>query len=407
MIEHYKIITITHKSAEIKDIGKFVIPESQDKPVYSILEALKKELSISELLYLPTCNRVMFFFCHEGKVDQKFLIQFTKNLYPEWDVTEAISKYIIHEGDLAIQHLYQVASSVDSLVVGEREIIRQLREAYTKCSKLGLTDDSIRIAMNTTVRTAKSIYATTKIGQKQVSVVSLAIKKLLESGISNQQRVLIVGAGQTNLLVCKFLKKLNFSNVTVFNRTLERAEEVASLVKGKALSIHEINKYTLGFDAMVVCTASTTPIINSEVYQQLLQGETGSKVVVDLAIPNNVDRQTVTSFNFNYIEIDGLKKLAKENLAIRSKEVIRATEIIEASLLEFKSLYTERQLEKAFHDMPVRIKEVKAKAINEVFRKEVDDLDDETKDLLERMLTYMEKKCIGIPMKVAKDTILP
>ncbi len=407
MIGNYKIITVTHKSSTIKDIGKFVLPESNGVPLSIRLEKAREQLSISDLLYLPTCNRVMYFFQTEREFEQGFLEEFTRFFYPEWKVGKAIGKFMFYEGEEAIRHLFEVASSVDSLVVGEREIIRQLRESYRKCQEMGIIGDSVRLAMDATVRTAKSVYATTGIGQKPVSIVSLAIKKLLEAGISPTDRVLIVGAGQTNLLVCKFLKKYGFTNVVVFNRSLTKAEEVAAVVAGNALPLSNLAEYDKGFDGMVVCTASTEAIITHELYKQLLKGEKDKKVVVDLAIPNNVAKEVVESFEIDYIEIEGLKKLAEKNLQFRSNEVEKAKLLIEESIIEFKSLYAERLLERAFGDMPKRIKAVKSKAINEVFRKEIDGLDDETRALMERMMDYMEKKCIGIPMKVAKETILP
>lgn len=405
MIEDYKIITITHKSAALKDIGQFVLPLSSDNPLPQRLEDLKSQLSITELLYLATCNRVLFFFCRKGTLDSKFLKEFTEVLYPERDAESDV--FITHEGEAALRHLFEVSASVDSLVVGEREIIRQLRQAYSKCYEEKLTDDSIRLAMDATVRTAKKVYAQTRIGEKQVSIVSLAVKKLLESGLSPEDKILIIGAGQTNTLVCKFLKKYEYSNVVVFNRTVAKAEKLAELTKGSALPLSELKNYKGGFDGIVVCTSSIEPILNKEMYSQLLQGDTAKKVVIDLAIPNNVSEEASTYFNMDYIEIDGLKVLAQKNLAFRTQEVSKAKEIINQEIEDYHSLYRERQLEKAFHNMPKRIKAVKEKAMNEVFVKEMDNLDDETKALLERMLTYMEKKCISIPMKVAKDTILP
>lgn len=405
MIEDYKIITITHKSAELKDIGHFVLPESNGNPLTEQLESLKKRLSISELLYLPTCNRVLFFFCHKGSLDTHFLQQFTEVLYPDWDTNNEV--FITHEGESALRHLFEVSASVDSLVVGEREIIRQLRQAYTKCNEEKLTNDCIRLAMDATVRTAKKVYAQTRIGEKQVSIVSLAVKKLLESGLNPSDKLLIIGAGQTNALVCKFLKKYEYTNVVVFNRSLEKAERLAELTKGEALPLSELENYKGGFDGIVVCTSSIKPILNLQTYSQLLQGDHQKKVIIDLAIPNNVSEDVVQQFDMNYIEIDGLKILAQKNLAFRTQEVSKAKEIIEKEIQDYHGLYRERQLERAFHAMPERIKEVKNKALNEVFAKEMDHLDDETKELFERMLTYMEKKCISIPMKVAKDTILP
>lgn len=405
MIEDYKIITITHKSAALKDIGQFVLPISSDNPLPQRLEALKNKLAISELLYLPTCNRVLFFFCHQGNLDSDFLKEFTEVLYPDWDARNDV--FITHEGEAALRHLFEVSASVDSLVVGEREIIRQLRQAYGKCHEEKLTSDSIRLAMDATVRTAKRVYARTRIGEKQVSIVSLAVKKLLESGLSPNDRILIIGAGQTNALVCKFLKKYKYSKVTIFNRTLAKAEKLAELTQGRAFPLSELQNYQEGFDGIVVCTSSIEPVLNVKTYSQLLQGERTKKVVVDLAIPNNVSEETSSRFDMEYIEIDGLKVLAQKNLAFRTQEVSKAKEIIEAEIRDYHSLYRERQLERAFHNMPKRIKAVKEKAMKEVFVKEMDNLDEDAKELLERMLTYMEKKCISIPMKVAKDTILP
>ncbi len=405
MIEDYKIITITHKSAALKDIGHFVLDESGDISLTDQLEILKEELSIPELIYLPTCNRVLFFFSSENTLDDSFLNQFTEILYPDWGTN--LDVFITHEGEDAIRHLFEVAASVDSLVVGEREIIRQLRQSYERCRKEQLTGDSLRLAMDATVKTAKRVYANTRIGEKQVSIVSLAIKKLLESHISKDDRILVVGAGQTNALVGKFLKKYEFSNIAIFNRTLPKAEELAHFTGGKAYALDSLKNYKAGFDCMIVCTGSTEPIITSDLYESLLIGEEDKKVVIDLAIPNNVDHPVPEQFVMDYIEIDGLKLLAKENLAFRAQEVFKAKDIIEQEICEYHTLYKERQIERAFSSMPTQIKEIKSRAMNEVFAKEMDHLDEETKDLLERMMTYMEKKCISIPMKVAKETILP
>ncbi|MGB1217613.1 MAG: glutamyl-tRNA reductase, partial [Saprospiraceae bacterium] len=401
-----KIITITHKNANLKDIGRFVISDSGGVSVPEQLQFLKDELSITGLLYLPTCNRVMFFFYHEGEMNADFLRNFANILYPDWGGACISEIFLLHEGDAAIRHIFEVAASVDSLVVGEREIIRQLREAYTWCLGKKLTDDNIRIALDMTVKTAKEVYNRTRIGEKPVSVVSLAIKELLSTNVAPDSRVLLVGAGQTNALVCKLLAKYGFSNLTIFNRTLAKAQELADCHKGEAYLLADLATYAKGFDVMVVCTAATEAIICKENYTFLLQGDSDTKHIIDLAIPNNVDKSILPDFDMNYVEIEDLKKMAKQNLLFRSKEVVKAQEIIGKSICEFNGRYKERQLERAFCEMPIQIKAVKHKAVNEVFRKEMDGLDDETKELMFRMMTYMEKKCISIPMKTVKQALL-
>ena len=211
---------------------------------------------------------------------------------------------MLHGGN-AVRHLLEVASSTDSLVVGEREILRQLREAYERCRTNGLTGDHIRLAMNHTIETAKEVYSKTGIGEKALSVVSLAFGEMMRADLPTDARILLIGAGQTNELFAKFLAKKQFGRVTVFNRTLAKAEKIANSLGGKALPLDELAFFTEGFDAMIVCTGAQEAIITPDLYEKLLVGETDKKIVVDISLPNNVARQVVDAHNIQYVEIEG------------------------------------------------------------------------------------------------------
>ncbi|MEM9990162.1 MAG: glutamyl-tRNA reductase, partial [Bacteroidota bacterium] len=250
-----------------------------------------------------------------------------------------------------------------------------------------------------------AVYSNTRIGEKPVSIVSLAIQQLRAAKLPKDARILLVGAGQTNALVGKFLKKYQYTNITVFNRTLERAEQLAEQIGGKSYRLSELNRYDEGFDCLVVCTGATKAIITPDIYAHLLQSCTASKLVIDLSIPNNVHKDTVQQHNMQYVEIENLRQCAKKNLAFRAEEVQRAKLLVDSALQEFPKLYHQRQITRAMRAVPAEIKAVKAHALNNVFKKEVEELDDNTRLLLERMLNYMEKKCISIPMKAAKEMI--
>lgn len=217
---------------------------------------------------------------------------------------------------------------------------------------------------------------------------------------------MLVGAGQTNGLVAKFLKKHGFDNVVVFNRSIEKAEKLATLLSGQAYPLSQLKDYNKGFDVLITCTGTTEAWIDADLYKEILNEEEGEKVVIDLAIPNNVHQEVIEQFDLNYIEIDILKSLAKQNMAFREKEVSFAREILNQELSDFDTHFQERQIEKAMRQVPTEIKAVKKHAINQVFKKEIDGLDDKTKDLMERMMSYMEKQCISIPMKAAKKATL-
>ena len=409
MLERLKILTVTHKKTNLTEIGNYVLKTDSKEMLCQRLQALQTQFQLEELLYLPTCNRVLYCFVTDHPIDTVFAAHFFQKINPNLTLKqiEEIDQHVnILEGKAAVAHLFDVAASIDSLVIGERQILRQLREAYEECHAWSLCGDYIRLLIQQAVKSAKEIYGKTRIGEKPVSIVSLAIQQLLKTQLPKEARLLLVGAGQTNNLVAKFLVKHNYTQVTVFNRSPEKAQEVAKLLEGRAFPLSDLKNYAEGFDAMIVCTGATQAIITSDLYKQLLQDESGEKIVIDLAIPNNVEREVVTSFPIHYIEIENLRTLAKENLAFRENEVGRAHQLIRTHLEEFPSLLRQRKLEVAFQEVPNAIKAIKRKAMDEVFRKEVEVLDADTRALMDRMLTYMEKKCIGIPMKVAREVVL-
>lgn len=403
MLNGYQILTVTHRRTALQYIEKFVITHTDEAGLRSKLEGLKAEFGLSELAYLATCNRVMFFFYTENNLAANFQSSFFRAINPSLSedfIGENVKQL---EGQAAIEHLYQVTASIDSLVVGEREILRQLREAYDRCQAWGLTGDHLRMAMQGAVVAAKEVYTETRLGDKPVSVVSLAMRELDKAKLPKSARILMVGAGQTNILVAKFLVKNGFENVAVFNRTMERAERIAKSLKGRAFGFDALANYAEGFDCLIVCTGATKAVIDNELYTKLLAGETDKKVVIDLSVPNNVCKEVVAEHDLHFIEIEGLRLLAQENRAFREQEVSVANTLLEEHIIEFLAVLRHRRIERAFHQVPKEVKAVREYAMNKVFKKEIDVLDDNTRELLERMMDFMEKKCTGIPIKIAKQ----
>jgi glutamyl-tRNA reductase len=369
------------------------------------LHELKERFQLQELFYLSTCNRVLYFFKSTDQLSATFQYHFFRHINASVTAERISESVIAHEGEAALSHLCHVAASVDSMVIGEREILRQLRTSYDQCQQWGLTGDDLRIAMELAVRTAKDVYSNTKIGEKSISIASLAALQLRNSGLSKDARILMIGAGQTNMLISKFLIKYGYTNVDVFNRTLEKATYLATQLGGDAYRLTDLATYDKGFDAIIICTGATKPVLTDELYTQLLQGDTSRKLVIDIAIPNNTDKRIVDEHEVKYIEVESLRHHAKENLAFRKAEVHRATAIVDQHLIEFPQIYQSRQLEKAMKTVPDAIKAVKNMALNDVFKSEVEALDEDSRELLERVISYMEKKCIGIPMRAARKAM--
>ncbi len=406
MIDNFHIIAFTHRNLELNDIGLLHIEQDRQE---ERLQHLKNSLELNELMFLSTCNRVEFLFCTEKEVDFHFIIRFFETLYPHFS-REQIGHYG-HRGDQfkgssAVQHMLSVASSIDSMVVGEREIITQVRNAFQVSKAMHLTGDFIRLLMRHTIETAKKVYTETSIATKPVSVVSLAYHKLRDMNIPLDARVIIVGAGVTNTNMSKFLRKHGFRNFTVFNRTFSKAETLANDLHGKAMPLTEISNYNEGFDVMITCTGSEHHIITPEVYKGLLNGENNRKVVIDLALPQDIDPQIVLDHAITHISVEVLQKISNENLKERSKEIQHVEEIIAEALYDFKNIQKIREVELAMRQVPQKVKEIRSTAVDEIFRNDIEGMDDQSREVLEKVLSYMEKKYMSMPMIMAKEILL-
>jgi glutamyl-tRNA reductase len=142
------------------------------------------------------------------------------------------------------------------------------------------------------------------------------------------------------------------------------------------------------------------------VYQSLLNGEDGKKVIVDLAVPNDTCPEVLANNNVHFIDVHSLQEVANKNLQERYDELVHAERIIEHNILEFMPVLTQRRVELAMRAVPAKIKEIKKLAINNIFAEDLGKLDDNSREVLERIMNYMEKKYISVPMVMAKEILV-
>jgi glutamyl-tRNA reductase len=406
VVDSFYSFAFTHRLIEVNKIGLLHIdPEDQKSKLF----LLKEESNISELLFLSTCNRVEFMLVTSDEVNLAYIQNSLNKLYP--NLSDIELKYFsanceLYVGQNAINHIFSVASSIDSMVLGEREIITQVRNAYELSRKNNLTGDFLRILIKHTIETAKRVYTETSIATKPVSVVSLAYHKLKSHRLDLNSRILIIGAGTTNSNLCRFLKKHGFKNFTVCNRTISKAKDLAKELSGSYLSLAELQSYNAGFDILLTCTASDHHLIGQNLYETMLNGEKDKKVVIDLAIPQDLNPEVLLKENLNYISIDVLQKESNDNLRERAKEIESVELILSEAINSFEYVLKERTVEIAMREVPQQIKNIKSTAINQVFKEEINSMDDHSKEVLEKILGYMEKKYISGPMKLAKDLLI-
>lgn len=403
MINNYKVITCNHLIADVSKLANYMLPTDEEGDG---LKSFKTSIQAEELIYLSTCNRVAYILYYKGEVNDAMLSNMCSLINPDQDEDQFVSHLGVYEGIEAVRHIMEVAGSIDSMVVGEREIFRQFREAYNTSLQLGISGDKLRILENAIVENTKSILTNTRIGEKPLSIASLAVVQALQNITQQDLSILLIGAGETNSLIAKLLKPKKLGKYHVINRSESSAKRLASFLDGTYSLLREVStKSHNTFDIIFVCTAAQKAILDRTMYDQIGIAQ-NNVVVIDLSIPQNVSQDVADLPNVHYISIKSLEELAALNLEHRKNEIVLAKQIITQAIQKFPKRFQERQIELALSSVPTEVKSVKDKAINSVYKARLDGLPTESQELIKEMMDYMEKKCISIPMKVAKKNLL-
>lgn len=402
-----KVIAITHKETDLSSIGHYHVP---DERVPEFLPAFQKAVGAEEMLFLSTCNRVEFVFTDEEEkhYEDQELRHFFKSFFGEdaERVEQGIRQAKVFEGADAIRHLFMVASSLESMVIGEREIITQVRNAFERCRQAGTTGDILRLVIDGTVKTAKEIYTRTRIATQPVSVVSLAYQKLRDLGMEPDGEVRVVGASKTNRSFCRFLKKHGFSNFRVHNRSLDKAQELAGDLDGDASDLEALTQLDHPPSILLSSTSSQEPVISKELYQEWKERGVAPKVIVDLALPSDLDPEAHPLHEGTYIGLQELQDKAQKNVKEREKEMEACLDIIEERIETFQRAYKEREVELAMRQVPEKVKEIKQSTMDSVFASEIEQMDEGSREVLDKVVKHLEKKYMSVPMKMAREILL-
>ena len=407
ILKTVQIIAFTHRRFNFDEIGLFHL---DDRNRIDVLTNLKTILDIDELMYLSTCNRVEFIISQEKKITDNFVEALINYLLADQllpNLKDIVDRAEIISNKAAVHHIFSVASSIDSLVVGEREIITQVRKAFEECREYNLCGDVIRVLVQSTISTAKKVYTESNIGTRPVSIVSLAFLELKKYISKKSKKILVIGAGKTVTSMLKFLSKNQQHHYTIYNRSIEKAYKLVEdlNIDADIYPLTELENHSSKFDFIISCTSSNEIVLSMEKFQKINKNNTKS-VIVDLAVPNDCDIKISEKNKIKIINVDQLKVRAEENLQARGEEIKRCLDIIDRQILKYYIAEKERNLVRALSSGPKSIKGIRQKAFGEVFAKELETLDPGTIEVVNSLVDYIEKKYISVPMKMAKEILL-
>jgi len=402
-VEHLQILSLNFQHASIEDVGLLhVAPDEQP----AVLTNWKIQLGLQGIVFLSTCNRVEFimsdekYFCmgRQAHLMQQF------GFAPE-AFTRIMGAVQVYRGEQAMRHLMRVASSLESMVLGEREILTQVREAFDLAMKHRLAGDRLRVTGRSVVETAKKVFTDTDVATQAVSVNSLGWQAFKAWNLPQDASILMIGAGATNTTVGRFLSKAGYRNVQVLNRSMERAKALADILYTSKVGTLDTLPETLaaGPDAIVICTGSDQALL-SGAHARMLPA--GPLHVLDLGVPSDLDAGFRERPELTVVDMTALKEIADQNLAIRATEVGKCESLLEAGLVEYIERLQAREVELSLIELPNMIKAIRDTAMGDIFAEDLEGLDAEARQVVERIVAYLEKKYVGLPMKLAKEAVL-
>ncbi len=323
---------INHNTAPV-EIREQVAIAPED--VGDILRDITSSGAASEATILSTCNRTELY-CGVDRADGETPASWFSENYrvPSVDIESYLYS---HRDEAAVKHAFRVAAGLDSMVLGEPQILGQMKDAFARAHKAGATGKILNRLFQQTFSVAKKVRTDTAIGESAVSVAYAAVslgKQIFDQ--LQEQTVLLIGAGDMIELCARHLKEHSVRQMIVANRTLERARALAAPLGAQAITLREMPARLSEADIVISCTASQLPILGKGAVERALKARKHRPMfMVDIAVPRDIEEEVGALGDVYLYTIDDLKEVVHENLQSRLEAAKEGEQIIDTHVTKF------------------------------------------------------------------------
>ena len=347
-------IRIDHTTSDIETI------EQVSNDLKELFNELKAEFNIQEYIEIATCNRKEYYINNDSCSHDTDIL---KNMN---------KKLIIEYGDDAIIHLFRVVSGIESMIVGEDQILGQIKNSKQTSEKEGHCGKVLDILFTKAIHIGQVVRSKTKINKGSVSIGSSAVD-LAEENIGNLEgkHVLVIGAGKMGTLVAKALAEKNLKAIFVANRTYDKAVSLASELNGKAIQFDELNNYLPTADVVISATGAPHLVLTKNRIEGIINKNSSKPLMIDIANPRDIE-ENVTELGVKLFNMDDLRGIADKNRKLREKEVKEAEEIISYEFNLFKNSLKLIEVESLMADIRLSMEDIRKKESQKAIAKLVD-----------------------------------
>lgn len=352
------VIGISYKTAPLEIREKFSFSKDEIVP---FSELLQQETEIADLVLISTCNRTEIYFSQD-KHDNQTAFELMYEVIKKFKgITDHCWHYFYHRSNAgAVRHLFEVSSGLDSLIIGEDQIIGQVKEAYITCTELALTDAVLMRLFQKSFEAGKRVRTETgiKLGITSVSSAAVEMCACLLNGVSDKS-VLLIGAGETGNLALQNIHKKGVRHIGVTNRTFEKAEKTAAKYNGTAIPFESFEKYLHGYDIVMIATSATKPLITAEMIKQTLHIRPDHKqVFIDLSVPRNIESAVAEIENIEVLGVDDLQEIVRQTTEKKKESAELAKVILDEVVADFNEWLASRSLRPAINTITTNLQSI-------------------------------------------------
>lgn len=394
------LVGMNHRTAPVELREKMSF---DGESTLAALEELSHRTNGAEAVILSTCNRVeVTAFRDEdtGLVEavERFLAEF--HGLP----LETLASHLYRlQAEEAVTHLFLVASSLDSMVPGESQILAQVKEAYLLSAEAGHTGKHLNVLFQRAFRVGKRVHTDTDIAKRKVSVSSVAVelaRKVL--GDLSETTVLVLGAGETGKLTLRSLVESGVGRLLVANRTASRAVELAESFRGAVVEWEELPRHLAEADIVMACTASRGFVLGREDVAQAVAGRAGRPlVIIDIAVPRDVHPSVAELDGVHLYDIDDLESVVAENIDRREQEYEQCLRVVGDEVRSFERWLAGHEVAEAIGEMSRRAREASRAELDKLWAR-LPDIDEGKRTEISAAVERIINRIMHEPIEVLK-----
>ena len=398
---YLKVIGVNHKTAPIEVREKFSITK---EAIQTGLQNIDQYAGLNEAVILSTCNRMEIYAVQLGMRNEELGIDDSSSirnfLFDLIGCNNDIEEYLYEfTGVEAIRHLFKVSSSLDSLILGEGQILSQVKAAYSMAKDMSTTSTILNTLFNRAIATGKAVRTDTKIAYNSVSVsyaaVELAKDKL---GSLNGRKALIFGAGKMAQLTAQHLISHGIEKIFIANHHIERAEELAEKIGGEAVEWSKALDKAVDVDVIVTSTGAPHYVVKSAQTRQLMQRRNNRKLfIIDIAVPRDVEPEVADIDGVTLYNIDDLEAVVDEHITQRQEEAKLAKKIIDENVSALVDRFKYLSFQPLMASLSERAEQVRLHEMHRAASK-LPNLTTEEQRVIDNMTRVIVRKILRMPM---------